>query len=146
MNIRKATILDIEFIKDIGIRACLHARPHKEPDVEHLLLQADYMVRNGIAFISNNGQQDTGIILGMIAENLWYPDERNLTELFWFVDKEFRGTSAALRLMKAFINYGKEQNVKHIVMSKEAHSPLSDDVYTKRGFQLLESAFVMEVK
>jgi RimJ/RimL family protein N-acetyltransferase len=145
MNIRVATILDVEFIKDIGVRTCLHARPHKQPDEEHLLLQAMYMVENGIIFISNNGEQDTGIICGMINENIWYPDERNLVELFWFVDEEFRGTSAALRLMRAFINYGKEQNVNHVVMSVEAHSPLSDDVYTKRGFQLFEKAFVMEV-
>ena len=145
MKIRKATILDVEYIKDIGIRACLHARPHKKPDEDHLLCMAVQMVDNGIIFISNNGTQDTGIILGVLNQNIWYPDEINLVELFWFVDEEFRGTSAALRLLKAFINYGKEQNVKHIVMSKEARSPLSPEVYTKRGFQLLEEAFVMEV-
>lgn len=137
--------MDIEFIVDIGIRACLHARPYKQPDREHLLLMAAHMVENGVIFISNNGQQDTGIILGQMNPNIWYPDEINLVELFWFVDEEFRGTSAALRLLKAFIDYGKEQNVKHIVMSMEAHSPLSDDVFIKRGFQLLEKAFVMEV-
>jgi len=145
MNIRKATIMDVEFIKDIGIRACLFARPDKEPDPEHLLVQAVNLVKTGIFFISNNGEQDTGIISGIIQPNLWYPDETNLVELFWYVDDEFRGTSAALRLLKAFIDYGKENKVNHVVMSVERNSPLSNEVFTKRGFQLLEKAFVMEV-
>jgi GNAT superfamily N-acetyltransferase len=145
MKIRVATILDYEECLEIGLMACRWLRPDREPDEGHIGLQLYKIIHEGVIFVSEDDGKITGTIAGMVVPNLWYPDELILSELYWFVHPDARNTSAALRLLKAFIDKGKELKVKNVAMMKMHHSPINEDVYLKRGFRCLEEAFVMEV-
>jgi len=145
MKIRVATILDFEQCFSLGIQALRWLEPEKEIDEDHIRIQLYEFITKGVVIVSEVEEVITGIICGVIKENIWYPSERLLTELFWFVDPKYRESSAALRLLKAFINAGKNNNVDRVVMGIMAHSPINNNVYEKRGFKLLEQAFVLEV-
>jgi L-amino acid N-acyltransferase YncA len=144
MQIRKATILDFEPVYKLAVEALEYLSPGKEIDEDHIRFITLDMIKNHIVLVAEK-EEIVGILGAVVNSNIFYPKETHLLELVWFVTEEARMTSAAMRLFKEFINLGKELNVTRIVMSVESHSPLSDDVYTKRGFELKEKAFVMEV-
>jgi RimJ/RimL family protein N-acetyltransferase len=121
--------------------------PGKYIDKENLAIKLRYLINNEIVFIARHDSGDfMGVICGIISEALWYPKEYELTELFWWVTEKYRGSSAALRLLKEFISFGKKrEDINRIIMSIETVSSINDNVYTKRGFTLKEKSFVMEV-
>lgn len=147
MNIRKATYADIEAMVEEGLNFIRFVAPDKVVNPDDLYLKLVSMVthKSGVVYVAIEGGRFAGAIGGIIAPNIWFSDELNLTELFWWVPEHFRGSSAGLRLLKRFIEHGRESEVNRVIMSMEDISPLSDDVFTKRGFKLKEKAFIMEV-
>jgi RimJ/RimL family protein N-acetyltransferase len=145
MEIREATALDTGDIVEIGIHALEFAMPGNKPDYGHLCEMIHVMLKHGVVLVSVEGDKITGVIAGLVTPNTWFPDQLDLMELFWFVEEKYRGSSAALRLLREFTKRGKALDVKRIVMSSETHSPLSNNAYEKRGYKLIEKTFVMEV-
>ena len=86
-----------------------------------------------------------GFISGTVTPHAYNPEIRVLTETFWWVQEEHRGSRAGLLLLNEFTEWGK-QNVDWITFSLEHHSPVKDTCLTKRGFKLQERAFLMEVE
>ena len=146
MEIREATVLDLGVMSVQGIEFLRFIYPDKHIDESNLFGILHKLVTEGVVFLAVKDGEVTGGIGGTIIPSMFYPEDIQLFEVFWWVTKEHRGSSAALRLMKRFIDEGKARpDIKQIVMSMETISPLSDDAYLKRGFELKEKAFVMEV-
>ena len=146
MEIREATVLDLGDMAIQG-REFLHfIYPDKRIDESNLYGVLHQLVTQGIVFVAVKDGEVIGGIGGNIIPSLFYPQDIILHEMFWWVNEKHRCSSAALRLMKRFIDHGKAQpDISQVVMSMETISPLSDDAYLKRGFELKEKAFVMEV-
>ena len=146
MIIREATVLDLYTMVEEGKKFLKFIYPEKSIDEGNLYRILNDVILNGVAFVAEKDGKVIGSIGGNILSSLFWPEDIMLHELFWWVNEEHRGSSAALRLMKKFIEYGKgREDVNQIIMSMETISPLSDDAYLKRGFELKEKAFVMEV-
>jgi GNAT superfamily N-acetyltransferase len=149
MKIRRATVLDTEWALNLGIQFLKEAQAHRidEIDDEHLYLRAAEILDSGVVFIAENDNSErVGALACIVAPAVWFPEDE-LHELFWYVLPEHRGTSAGLRLLKAFIDYGKaHESVRKIILLRRDDSPLSKDAYSKRGFSpSKESSWFMEV-
>jgi RimJ/RimL family protein N-acetyltransferase len=146
MEIREATVLDLADMVVGGKKFLQFICPDKKIDESNLYGVLHKLVTQGIVFLAVKDGEVIGGIGGNIVASTFWPEDILLHEVFWWVNEEHRGSSAALRLMKRFIDHGKAQpDISQIVMSMETISPLSDDAYLKRGFELKEKAFVMEV-
>jgi hypothetical protein len=96
---------------------------------------------NGEAWTTNM----CGFIAGIVSPHMYNPKINLLTEAFWWVPEEYRGSRAGALLLEAFISWGKE-NVDWITFTLEHKSPVSDRCLTKRGFQLQEKNYLLEVQ
>jgi RimJ/RimL family protein N-acetyltransferase len=146
MKIRRANVMDMAWLVEEGIKFLEFLYPHKDINHEDLYLTLDMLRLSGVVFIAEKDGKPIGSICGIVSTNLWFPKEKDLTELFWWVTPEHRGSSAALRLLKALQDYAKDEpSIQRLIMTRESVSPICEDVYTKRGFELKESNYVMEV-
>lgn len=101
---------------------------------------ADAQLTNGIDPIT----APAGFLVGALSPHPYNPQVRMLTELFWWVDPAYRGSSAGARLLEAYLAHGR-QHADMITMTLESKSPIDDRVLLKRGFQLHERSYLLEV-
>ena len=85
-----------------------------------------------------------GLIAGMRLPHVFNPKIMTLTEIFWWVNPEYRNTRAGALLLKEYVDFGKK-NVDWIICTIEDGSPVNENTFYKRGFKLKEKSFLMEV-
>ena len=86
-----------------------------------------------------------GIIGGMSAPHLFNPVINVLTEIFWWVAPQHRGTSVGMRLLQYYLDEGQRKS-DWIVLTLEHKTPVSDRVLLKHGFKPYERSYLMEVQ
>lgn len=85
-----------------------------------------------------------GFISGWKTPHPFKPRLRVLSETFWWVAEEHRGSRAGLLLLNAFIEYG-EKHADWILINLEAKTPVKERALVKRGFVLQERGYLKEV-
>ena len=146
MIIRKANIMDLPWIVQEGTKFLKFYFPNKDIDTGFITMQLDTLMRNGTILVSQEQNSElTGMIAGVVTPDMWYPEEKTLAELFWWVTPEKRCGRSSLMLMREFIETGKQLGVNYITLSLLTVSPVNQNALIKRGFELKEKAFVMEV-
>jgi RimJ/RimL family protein N-acetyltransferase len=94
----------------------------------------------GIVFIQDN----VGLIIGVISPTVWCNKTLALYELAWWVKPEHRNTTTGYRLLKAYVDYGKQLKelgrIKLFTITKMVSSP--DIKYQKFGFSKLDENWV----
>jgi len=79
-------------------------------------------------------------------QNVWCPKVRELNELLWWVEPEYRNGTIGGRLWKAFDKEATEMlergDIHFSITSVSASGPLID--YTKRGYKAVGASFVKE--
>ena len=95
---------------------------------------------SGTAFISKIGNKYTGAIGGLLLPNVFNPDIKTLTEIFWYVLPEYRNTRSGLMLLNTFNKCGMEC-ADEINMCLLMDSPVSTKSLEKRGFEMKEVSF-----
>lgn len=98
---------------------------------EHLFLVAE-----------SNGP--LGFIAGMVVPHTLNPAITVLSELFWWVAPQHRGSRAGLLLLNAYVAAGK-QRAHWVTMTLEADSPVAPRCLEQRGFRLKETTYLLEV-
>ena len=94
--------------------------------------------------IALDDDKPVGFVAGFISGHLFNPKIRTLSEVFWWVSPEHRGSGAASMLMNEFIRYGK-QHSDVIHFSLQENTPVSPNHLLIKGFKLREKCYVMEV-
>lgn len=113
------------------------------PDEDEAESMLQSMIEAHPFFIAENGQR-LGFIAGYLHPHPWNSKVVQLTETFWWVDEEHRGSRAALKLLDYFVAFGEE--VAHrIAFTLEAKSPVNTRTLEKRGFRLQETAWIREM-
>lgn len=102
------------------------------------------MIERHLVLVAERGTELLGFIGGIVTPHFMNPDIQVLTETFWWVSPEHRRTRAGLMLLEAFVGYGKA-NAQWTQMTLEHESPVADRCLTKRGFQLKEHSYLLEV-
>jgi N-acetylglutamate synthase-like GNAT family acetyltransferase len=85
-----------------------------------------------------------GFIVGLLGAHPFNPRVRVLSELFWWVTPNHRGSSAGARLLDAFVGFGK-RHADQVVLTLEHESPDLEAGFVRRGFRLKERTFLLEV-
>lgn len=86
-----------------------------------------------------------GFIAGALAPHPYNPELIVLSELFWWVAPQFRGSTVGARLLKYFMCYGVENDVDWIVLTIEAGTPIEESSLERCGFKLHERSYLLEV-
>jgi N-acetylglutamate synthase-like GNAT family acetyltransferase len=147
--IRKATRYDIPRLLEI-VEAYAFENPitvlgrqanHDFKYLESLLF--GIIMGRGFVYIDNHLR---GAIIGIKNGNIWCPKVRELNELLWWVEPEYRNGTIGGRLWKAFDQEASEMLAKGdihcVITSVSASGPLID--YTKRGYKAVGASFVKE--
>ena len=94
----------------------------------------------GIIFIEDG----VGLIMALITPSVWCDKTLYMQELAWYVTPAQRNTSVGYRLLKKYIDYGKELKAQgRISMFAIAKMVTSPDIkYEKFGFSKLDENWI----
>ena len=142
--IRQATKYDKTQIIEMMqlFRAESHIEQYKDLDnVEYWnQLLDNIFAGQGIIYIEDN----VGLIMGLIVPTIWCNKTLALHELAWYVKPEYRNTTTGYRLLKAYVEYGKQlkaqDRIKLFTITKMVTSP--DIKYGRFGFTKLDENWV----
>lgn len=107
--------------------------------VHHLIASLEFFVA-----VDYRSLTPLGFIAGSLAPHPFNPSVRTLSEVFWWVRPDRRGSSAGARLLDRFLAVG-EEKADWIVMTLEAKSPVDPASLERRGFRLHERSYLKEV-
>jgi hypothetical protein len=114
---------------------------HDPVHVEQLLFSI--MQGKGFIYIDTSLR---GAIIAIKQRNVWCPKVKELHELLWWVEPEYRNSTLGGRLWKAFDSAGTEMldhgDIDLIVTSVSSKGPWID--YTKRDYIAATASFVKE--
>lgn len=101
------------------------------------------LVGRGVALIAEK-DKPVGMIIGIIDNNIWDPDLYILKELVYWVEPEYRNTTAGYRLLKSYNDMAKKlvksKRIKMYTMTKMVNSPDLD--FKKFGYRKTEEVWV----
>jgi N-acetylglutamate synthase-like GNAT family acetyltransferase len=146
--IRKADKFDIslivEMLKNYRNTATLKVlnEANDKEYIEQLLF--NLIVGSGFILLAEKNNVIIGMIIAGIIPNVWNPKVKQCSEIAYWVEPEFRGGTAAYRLLKSYINECNKMmesgNIQMYTMSKMVNSP--DLKYEKFGLSKLEETWV----
>lgn len=84
-----------------------------------------------------------GFIVGMVAPSFLHPGRLQCSELAWYVEPEYRGTSVALRLMKMYEQHAKDEGCYYasMVCLESLNPEATGKIYEKLGYNRLENHY-----
>lgn len=142
--IRQATKYDktqiIEMMK--LFRAESHIKQYRDLDnVDYWnRLLDNILAGQGIIYIEDG----IGLIMGVVMPTIWCDKTLVLNELAWYVKPEHRNTTVGYRLLKAYVDYGKQLKesgrIKMFTIAKMVTSP--DLKYGRFGFSKLDEIWI----
>lgn len=142
--IRQATKYDKTQIIEMMqlFRAESHIEQYKDLDnVEYWNRLLDSILSGqGVIYI----EEDVGLIMGVVMPTIWCDKTLVLNELAWYVKPEYRNTTVGYRLLKAYVDYGKQLKeigrIKMFTIAKMVTSP--DLKYGRFGFNKLDEIWI----
>jgi RimJ/RimL family protein N-acetyltransferase len=142
--IREATKYDKTQIIEMMqlFRAESHIEQYRDLDnVEYWNKLLDSILAGqGIIYIEDG----IGLIMGVVMPTIWCDKTLVLNELAWWVKPEHRNTTVGYRLLKAYVDYGKQLKesgrIKMFTIAKMVTSP--DLKYGRFGFSKLDEIWI----
>jgi len=146
MVIRPGRYDDIEKLIEMG------ERMHKESAYAFLPFDRDKVRRLMISYINDHETQcglvaeEGGVVVGMFAGYLsdyFFCDEKVACDIILYVDREHRGSSAAVRLVRGFCNWARERGAREICLgvSTEINPRTTGRFYEKMGLSYSGSLY-----
>lgn len=115
--------------------------PKDENYVAHYISQ---IIAEQVLIIAELNGEPVGLIGGFYGPHFFNPDLNILTELFWWVMPEHRGTPAAQLLLESFVEKGRA-TADQVVFALGTATPVKGDKITALGFEPVEQMYLMEV-
>lgn len=107
-------------------------------------LQSTINLPNIEVFVCEKDNEIVGGLVGVISE-MYMSYTKQATELAWFVSKEARGSSVAIRLVKHFEEWAKENGADYVTMSDITGINTLSEMYTRMGYTVSETAYMKEL-
>jgi GNAT superfamily N-acetyltransferase len=142
--IRKATKYDkteiIEMMQLFRAEADIEQYKHLDNVVYWNKLLDSILAGQGIIFL----EEGKGLIMALIAHTAWCDRTFQMYELAWYVKPDYRNTTVGYRLLKEYIDYGKQLKeqgrIKLFSIAKMVSSP--NIKYDKFGFNKLDETWI----
>ena len=100
----------------------------------------------GVALIAED-KDVAGMIIGVKDQNVWDPEVKVLRELVYWVEPQYRGSTAGYKLLLRYNKLAQElvdeQKIKMYTMTKMVNSPDLD--FTRFGYKKTEEVWVAGV-
>lgn len=105
----------------------------------------DTVVDGHIALIAEDEKTGAraGVLGAMVTPHPFNRHKRMSQELVWWVAPEYRGTTAGAKLFVTYTNLAKRM-ADYVVISRMVESPIGPEVFTKRGYRLADSNYILE--
>lgn len=119
-------------------------------DWKHVLLLLEEMVHSGLhtVIVTEEDGDIVGFLAGGVAPSFMNPLNSVVgAEMGWYVKPEYRGSSAGIRMMKAFEAWCKEAGATHVTMM-HLETPQSNKIasaYENLGYDKFETAYIKEL-
>ena len=150
MKIRHATIQDFDRIMEMMIDFANSSpyEAHHNPQygdtyVRRLLCQ---FMKAGCILLAEHEGKTIGMLIGGITPDPWLPKVQTLREVAWWVDEEYRQTSAGYKLLLKYISLGKKLQdqglIQGFTLTNMEQSPDFD--LEKRGWRPIEKNYIYE--
>jgi len=145
MIIRDAEMNDFDAIKRLAI-AFAHDARQIDVDPETLAFTVKGLIESGIFKVAVNGSVIGGAG-ALVFPHWWNASELVAQELFWFVDEDYRNTSAGIRLLLALEESAKSMGAKKMMMLclEELDGEKVSKMYHKLGYAPQEQTFVKDL-
>jgi GNAT superfamily N-acetyltransferase len=142
--IRQATKYDkteiIEMMQLFRAEADIEQYRHLDNIVYWNKLLDNILAGQGIIFL----EEGKGLIMALITHTAWCDRTFQMYELAWYVKPEYRNTTVGYRLLKEYIDYGKQLKeqgrIKLFSIAKMISSP--NIKYDKFGFNKLDETWI----
>ena len=112
MRIRRAEQTDVpelyDMLTDMHSQTVLPVSPMKKDKVMNMIILA---ITRGVVYVATEKNKILGSIGGMSTSDWWSTDEYQ-GDRWFYVFPEHRKSNIAIKLVKTFINYGKEVKLK----------------------------------
>jgi len=142
--IRQATKYDkteiIEMMQLFRAEADIEQYRHLDNIVYWNKLLDNILAGQGVIFL----EEGKGLIMALITHTAWCDRTFQMYELAWYVKPEYRNTTVGYRLLKEYIDYGKQLKeqgrIKLFSIAKMISSP--NIKYDKFGFNKLDETWI----
>lgn len=109
----------------------------------HIATLLDYIRAGaGVGFIAENGDDSLGILLALKTPYVWNPETFVMNELCFWVEPDFRRTSAGYKLILRYVEYCQAMRsanaIRNFTMVQRAGTNLD---YARFGFELAEESW-----
>ncbi|MGH9371853.1 MAG: GNAT family N-acetyltransferase [Vicinamibacterales bacterium] len=141
-SIREATLADVPAIVAMGCRFLRTTAfgTHVKENPEQMAALAAQLIEGdgGAVFVAD---MDGGVVgmIGLLRFLHPMSGEPFVSELFWWVNPDARGSSAALRLLRQGEQWTRD--VGAVVLQMIAPTPEVERLYHARGFDRVETAY-----
>lgn len=145
MIIRDADSNDFGDLERMGI-SFAKAAGLVDVNSETLMQTLQSLSDNGILKVAVNGSV-IGCVGALVFPHWWNHNEIVAQELFWWVDEDHRGGSAALRLLTALEKTAKEHGASKLMMLclDDLDGKKVAGMYSRLGYVPQEQTFVREL-
>jgi GNAT superfamily N-acetyltransferase len=130
----------IEMMKLFRKEADIEQYRHLDNIVYWNKLLDNILAGQGVIFL----EEGKGLIMALITHTAWCDRTFQMYELAWYVKPEYRNTTIGYRLLKEYIDYGKQLKeqgrIKLFTIAKMVTSP--NIKYDKFGFNKLDETWI----
>ena len=150
MIVRPATQADDDAIIDI-LKQFAEEQPFGKLKIQASAYN-DHHVRKILSAIRTGGlcllacekEQIVGVFMSAVATDIWLPNMRIMNEIVWWVNPEWRDSSAGLRLLKEYTKIGEQMvekgDISTFTLTLLENSPKIN--IQKRGWSPVETNYV----
>ena len=146
MITRQPTYKDIDLLIDLGAR--LHAEsayaflPYNEEKVRQLIFSYIEDDETQFGLIAETGDVIIGMIGGYLVE-YYFCDEKIACDIVLFVDQQYRGGMAAIRLIRGFQKWAKAHGARELCLgiTTNVQTELTGKLYQRLGFNRAGSLY-----
>lgn len=151
MLVRHATFKDYEAIKQFMIDFAnynpfngLHAPKHNDVYANRLI---DKFRKQGVVLVAEEKDIIAGMLIAYIQPDIWLPEVKTMREVAWWVDPEYRGSSAGAKLLNTYVGVGDEMVEAGVISAYTVTTLGVGDNFNmeKRGWTPIETNFVRGV-
>lgn len=146
ITVRNATLDDLPFLlaELAHMDEFFGSRRSLFPDVDTAERIVGNLIEHHPFFVAEDVNGPVGFIAGALQPHFLNPDILQLTEVFWWVVMESRGSRAGALLFAAFDECGRK-HAHWVTMSLNENTPIEPKSLERRGYHLRETSYLKEV-
>lgn len=144
MRVRAGTLADVPWLCE-QLRAFASCYPVRLPiygeDAYVESLVGTLIREQYLSVAEDESGNAVGLIAGLYQSHPFNPDLKLVSELWWWVVPEARGSRAGSLLLRDLERWADEMNAP-LALTLEANTALSDDTLARRGYVPVERQFL----